>query len=157
MRTYRPTRQASEPTGGRRPLRKPVRHVDVPTYPAEVSFVALRTVDGRCVVLNLLSVQGVRSRTDGFGASETAETYDGPTEILLKGRGQVLVTFPPDDASLGDLVMALEHGPDVVPWVKLVVDEGDEMMIRARDVVYVIASSDRLDAAYDGFITDSGD
>ena len=31
------------------------------------------------------------------------------------------------------------------------------MMIRARDVVYVIASSDRLDAAYDGFITDSGD
>jgi hypothetical protein len=153
----RPTRPASQPTEARRPLRTPVRHADVPRGTEEDSFVALRTVDGRCIVLNLLSVQGVRTSTYGFGASETAETYDGPTEILLKGRGQVLDTFPPDDASLGDLVMALEHGPDVVPWVNLVVDDGDELMIRAREVVYVIASSARLDAAYEGFIKDSGD
>ena len=53
--------------------------------------------------------------------------------------------------------MALEHGPDVVPWVSLNVDDGGDLLFSARAVVYVIAATSRVLAAYDGFVKDSGD
>lgn len=123
--------------------------------PDDMSFFTLRTVDDRYVMLRPRFVQSVYSSTDGFGAPDNPEPYDGATTILFRGDESVREVFPPDDAGIGGMVMELEHGPDVVPWITLVVDEGDELFFNARLVVYVIAATSRVLAAFEGFMRDS--
>lgn len=123
--------------------------------PDDMSFITLRTVDDRYVMLRPRFVHTVYSSTDGFGAPDDPEPYDGATEILFRNEDSAREVFPPEDAGIGDMVMELEHGPDVVPWITLVVDEGDELFFDARAVVYVIAATSRVLAAFEGFMKDS--
>lgn len=132
-----------------------VASLEAAPEPDDMSFFTLRTVDDRYVMLRPRFVQAVRSSTDGFGAPDAPEPYDGATAIMFHGEASAREVFPPDDAGIGDMVMDLEHGPDVVPWITLVVDEGGELFFNARSVVYVIASTSRVLAAFEGFMKDS--
>ena len=123
--------------------------------PDNMSFITLQTVDGRYVMLRPPFVQGVRSSTDGFGPPDPMDLYDGPTKILMRGDKSAWEVFPPEDPQLGDMVMALEHGPDVVPWITLEVEDGDDLILNAQSVVYVVAATSRVLAAFEQIMEDS--
>ena len=146
---YRPSRKSME-------LVAPVvASLEAAPTPNDMSFFTLRTVDDRYVMLRPRFVQSVYSSTDGFGAPDNPEPYDGATTILFRGDESVRRVFPPDEAGIGDMVMDLERGPAFVPWISLVVDEGDELFFNARSVVYMIAATSRVLAAFEGFMKDS--
>ena len=150
-----PTAPASRPRRAVESVVPVVASLEAAPTPDDMSFITLRTVDDRYVMLRPRFVQSVYSSTDGFGAPDDPEPYDGATTILFHGDESVREVFPPEDAGIGDMVMELEHGPDVVPWITVVVDEGDELFFNARSVVYVVAATSRVLAAFEGFMRDS--
>lgn len=108
----------------------------------DTSFIAVRTIDGRCVVLNLSQVQAMRHLYDPVLAAPDTTVHEGPILIQLIGREGPLEEFTSSDESLADLVMELEHGPGIVPVVKLRDEDGEWLRVDARQVVYVMVSSD---------------
>ena len=157
-----PPSPAATPTAPSRRSRKSVELVaPVVAPPAtalaadDMSFITLQTVDGRYVMLRPRFVQAVRSSTDGFGPPDPGELYDGPTQILMRGDKSAWEVFPPEDPHLGDMVMALEHGPNVVPWIALTVEDGDELILNVQSVVYVVAATSRVLAAFEQIMEDS--
>lgn len=103
------------------------------------------------MTIAVCDVQGVRHRSDVVTSPSESTICEDPTQILLRGRLDALGVLAVDDEAVGDLVMALEHGPDVVPVVSLLLEGDDELRLIPSEVVYVIAASHKLDAAYARF------
>ena len=112
------------------------------------SCIVIRTVDGMCVAINLAEVQAVSHLSDAVIAPPDNSVYDDAIQIQLKGRERPFEERTEDDVSLADLIMALERGPDIVPVVRLLDEDGEMLRVKAAEIVYVIAPAVQVDAGY---------
>lgn len=136
--------------------KKIVERLDSPKGPTLLTpFMSLRTVDGRCVVINLEELQAASHDESAVEAPMSPWMDNEPTVIALRGQhtGRLVRHLPAE--AVADLVMALEHGPDVVRTIKLVDNVGQELLIMAAEVVLVIAPAGLLDRGYAAFEVES--
>ena len=124
-----------------------------PTRPSP--FTVMRTVDGRCVALNLTEVQAVSHLYDPAIAPSDSTVYEGPILFQLKGRHKPLDEWTCSDESLADLIAGLEHGPEVVPIVRMLDGDGEVLRLNPHELVYVMAPAQWVDAGYEAFERDS--
>lgn len=112
------------------------------------SCVVIRTVDGMCVAINLAEVQAVSHRSETVVTSPHRSAYKGPIQIQMKGRKRPFERGTEDNVSPADLMMALEHGPDIVPVVRLLDEVGEVLRMKAAKIVYVVAPAAQVDSGY---------
>lgn len=118
-------------------------------------FIVFRTAMGNCIGVNLVEVQGIRRGPTASDPSNCLAVNAYSTRIQLKDRKVAIESARNSDVDLADFINGLELGPEVVACPIFVDSHGDELMVDARQVIFVIAPGAQVDAGYEQFCKDS--
>lgn len=142
------------------------------TVPTDgVQFVFVDTAEGRSVAVNLIFVQAVRFLVDsaphaelaaamglslGEAGDEDEESGDCEVQICLGDRVQVLEEIVDAPVQLADLFQNLTYSSDVVPFHRLDA-EGEPLMLNTQAIVWVSASTFRIEEGWRIIDEEAGD
>ena len=122
-----------------------------------IGFFWFETIDGKSVAINLQHLQGVRLLWDASSLDSDTLRYDGPIQISLCGRPDVLEEYTDDADLLYDFFKNLEYGPDTVGFPRFVDEDGETFVFNATEIVWVIAPAHLLAEGARKIADESGD
>ena len=105
-----------------------------------LDFFWFDTTDGKSVIINLNEVQAVRCLWEPSGGPADLVRHEGPVQIKLRGRRELLEDHSYDEAeAIHDLYQFLEMGPDTGTFHSFLDEDGELLFLNEREIVWVMA------------------
>ena len=105
-----------------------------------LKFFWFDTMDGKSVIINFTDIQAARCLWEPVRGPRDRTQYAGSLQIKLRGRTELL-----EDDSYGeavgiyDLFAFLEMGPDSGTFHSFLDEDGEQIFINEREVVWIVA------------------
>ena len=111
-------------------------------------FFVFDTVEGRTVAINLAHVQAVRYLWDPTKFPSDLKRDSGAINICLRGRENALEEYTENPEQLSALFSTLDYGSDIEAFPSFLDEDGEELQLNAKEIVWVAAPSHLLKDGY---------
>ncbi|NEZ03072.1 hypothetical protein G4Y73_02780 [Wenzhouxiangella sp. XN201] len=108
-----------------------------PVNATNEGFLCFDTVDGKSVAVNPNFVQVLHILFEPSFPSGPGR-YEGPVLMYMRDADDPFETFIEDPEQAYDLFFHLENGPDVVPAVSFDDEDGEQVIIAARELLFIV-------------------
>ncbi len=115
---------------------------------AESEFFVFDTVEGRTTAINLAQVQAVRYLWNPAKFPTDLKRDSGAINICLRGRKETLEEYTENPEQLSALFSTLECATNIEPFPSFPDEDGEELQLNAKEIVWVAAPSHLLKKGY---------
>ena len=115
-----------------------LQRVDQPD--GRLEFFWFDTMDGKSVIINFTDVQAARCLWEPVRGPRDRTQHDGPVQIKLRGRSELLEDNSYEEATgIYDLFAFLKMGPGSGTFHSFLDEDGETLFLNEREVVWIVA------------------